>query len=70
MLSDHEFLLSPRITSLQGLKVNDVDKYNFPSQLKDQKSDTSQFPLSNNLFLMTSIIKSINYPPNWLALLI
>ena len=55
MLSDHEFLLSPINASLWESKVSHIDKHNFLSQLKDQKSDASQFLLSDNLFSANDI---------------
>lgn len=56
MLSDYTLLLSPVNTSFQKPKVNQINRYNFPSQLKDQKSDKSQFLLLNNHFSINNIV--------------
>ena len=61
MLSDYELLLSLIDASFWEFKVGHIDKHNFLSQLNDQKSNTSQFFLLDDLFLANDIIWSNNH---------
>ncbi len=55
-LSDHVLLLLPINNILQEPKVSQIDRCNFPSQLKDQKSDKSQFLLLGNKLSVNNIV--------------
>ena len=55
MLSDYELLLSSINASFWEFKVDHINEHNFLSQLKDQRSDVSQFFLSDNLFSANNV---------------